>query len=252
MLIFYVRHGDPIYSPDSLTPLGERQAESVAKRLALFGIDEIYASCSTRAIETSKPLCELLNKKVKILDFLDENRLDNTTLLVPDSFGKKKWVWSNPITARILASREVREMGDEWYKHPEFEKYHYEEIIHPINRELDAFLASLGYEHDTDKGLYKVTERHNEKRIAIFAHECMGKLVMSHLLDIPFPYYAEHFEMKHSAFTVIRLDDGSLVNDNFEASDYARARVLSLGNDSHLYRDGLPLTHNSARIRDKY
>ena len=58
--------------------------------------------------------------------------------------------------------------------------------------------------------------------------------------------------MKHSAFTVIRLDDGSLVNDNFEASDYARARVLSLGNDSHLYRDGLPLTHNSARIRDKY
>ena len=27
MVFFYVRHGDPIYSPDSLTPLGERQAE---------------------------------------------------------------------------------------------------------------------------------------------------------------------------------------------------------------------------------
>ena len=33
MLFFYVRHGDPIYNPDSLTPLGQRQAEAVGKRL---------------------------------------------------------------------------------------------------------------------------------------------------------------------------------------------------------------------------
>jgi hypothetical protein len=30
MLLFYVRHGAPTYDPDCLTPLGERQAESVA------------------------------------------------------------------------------------------------------------------------------------------------------------------------------------------------------------------------------
>ena len=41
MLLFYVRHGDPIYEPDQLTPLGEQQAEAVARRLALFGVDEI-------------------------------------------------------------------------------------------------------------------------------------------------------------------------------------------------------------------
>ena len=28
MLIYYIRHGDPIYDPDSLTELGKRQAES--------------------------------------------------------------------------------------------------------------------------------------------------------------------------------------------------------------------------------
>ena len=49
MLLFYVRHGDPIYNPDSLTPLGERQAEAIARRLALYGIDKIYSSTSTRA-----------------------------------------------------------------------------------------------------------------------------------------------------------------------------------------------------------
>ena len=33
MLLFYIRHGDPVYDPDSLTPLGLKQAEAVAKRL---------------------------------------------------------------------------------------------------------------------------------------------------------------------------------------------------------------------------
>ena len=46
MIFYYIRHGDPIYDPDSLTPLGEKQAEALAKRLALYGIDKIYSSPS--------------------------------------------------------------------------------------------------------------------------------------------------------------------------------------------------------------
>ena len=32
MLFFYVRHGDPIYNPDSLTPLGHEQARALGDR----------------------------------------------------------------------------------------------------------------------------------------------------------------------------------------------------------------------------
>ena len=53
MLFFYIRHGDPTYHPDELTPLGKRQAEAIAKRLALYGIDRIFASTSNRAIQTA-------------------------------------------------------------------------------------------------------------------------------------------------------------------------------------------------------
>ena len=42
MLFFYIRHGDPIYDPDSLTALGEKQADSLAKRLSVYGIDRIF------------------------------------------------------------------------------------------------------------------------------------------------------------------------------------------------------------------
>ena len=72
MLFFYVRHGDPIYDPNQLTPLGKRQAEAVAKRLAMHGIDEIYASTSQRAIETAQPTCEILKKEMTLLDFANE------------------------------------------------------------------------------------------------------------------------------------------------------------------------------------
>lgn len=252
MLIFYVRHGDPIYDPDTLTPLGERQAESVAKRLALFGIDEIYASTSTRAIQTAQPLCELIGKPMTTLGFLNENDIEPKLKLPVGDSGKISWMWSHPYYSEVMASREVREMGDEWYNHPEFAKFNFGDVIEPIYEQIDAFIASHGYEHDREKGLYKVTERNHEKRIAIFAHECMGKIFMSRLLDIPFAYYAAHMEMKHTGVTVVRLDDGASRNKGDAPREYARARLLTMSNDSHLYRDGLPLVHASTSIRDRY
>ena len=250
MLIFYVRHGDPIYEPDSLTPLGHRQAESVARRLALFGVDEVYASTSTRAMQTAQPLCELLHKELKTLEFMHEDHVE--PLRLREEGKKPIWIWTHPYYSQIFARRDVREMGDKWYTHPEFEAFHFEKVILPIQEQMDAFLASHGYEHDSDLGLYRVTERHYEKRIAIFAHENMGKVFMSHLLDIPYPYYTAHFDMKHAGVTVIRLDDGASAPGDTVPREYARARVLTLSNDAHLFRDGLPLVHSSARIRERY
>ena len=250
MLLFYIRHGDPIYNPDQITPLGEEQAKALANRLKVFGIDEIYASTSNRAIQTAKPTSDLLGLEIKTLEFLNENYLDE--IKVPTQDGKKDWVWSHPEYANILTSREVREMGELWYKHPKLEAFHFEKKLGSINEQLDSLLTGFGYEHDSEKGLYKILERNTEKRIAIFAHECMSKIVLSHLLDIPFPYYATHFEMHTSAFTVIRFDDGSLYENAPEPGAYARARVLTLSNDSHLYHEGVSLSHRFTHLRDKY
>jgi len=250
MLIFYVRHGDPVYDPDSLTPLGQRQAESVAKRLALFGVDEVYASTSTRAMQTAQPLCELLHKELKTLDFLHEEHMEPFRLR--EEGQKPIWIWTHPYYSQVFTRRDVREMGDKWYEHPEFKDFHFEKVIQPIQENLDKFFASHGYEHDSDLGLYRVTERHYEKRIAIFAHENMGKVFMCHLLDVPYPYYTAHFDMRHAGVTVIRLDDGASAPGDTVPREYARARVLTLSNDAHLFRDGLPPVHSSARIRERY
>ena len=53
MLLFIIRHGDPIYNPDTLTPKGKLQAAAMGKRLAVHGIDRVFASPNGRARETA-------------------------------------------------------------------------------------------------------------------------------------------------------------------------------------------------------
>ena len=60
MLLYIIRHGDPIYETDSLTERGRAQAEAVAKRLAASGIDRVFSSPMGRARQTAEPTCRLL------------------------------------------------------------------------------------------------------------------------------------------------------------------------------------------------
>ena len=220
---------------------------SALTKYALFGIDEIYASTSTRAMQTAQPTCELLGKEPILLDWMHE-RYAYREMALPIDEKSETWCWANPVYSQILASREVRSMGDLWYEHPKLAEFKLGDACRRIGDNLDSWLASLGLEHDREKGMYKVTTDNTHKRIALFAHEGAGKAFMSELLDIPFPYYAAHFEMKHTGMTAIYFDEGYSV----KFDGYARARVMTLSNDSHLFRDGLPTNHQSTQLKQKY
>ena len=73
MIFFLIRHGDPIYEPDSLTPKGKLQAQALAKRFAVHGLDRIFASPMIRAQETARPTSEVLNLPIKIEDWASED-----------------------------------------------------------------------------------------------------------------------------------------------------------------------------------
>lgn len=235
MLLFYIRHGDPLYNPDQLTPLGLKQAEALAKRLALFGIDRIYSSDSVRAMQTAQPTCDLVLKKKKLIPAFHEDLVYFDTLIY-DEKGERTWPWGHSEMRRLLLSREVRELGERWFEHPEIMKLRdFRPALERIGRATDDWLASLGYHHDRETGTYTVTAENPDERIALFAHEGVGKLLMSHILDIPLPLYAMNFEMQHTGMTVIEFKTWK--------DGVTNARVLTLSNDSHLYRDGLPLYH---------
>ena len=228
MLFFYIRHGDPIYKPDSLTPLGERQAEALAKRLAVYGMDEIYSSTSERAKLTAKPTCELLKKEAVLLEFAKESHAHRELTVERD--GQKRWLFHDAEMKRLFVSPEIRAMGDRWYEHPAISEHNYGKGIERIYNESDAFFASLGYEHDRYTGSYRVVE-HNTKRVALFAHQGFGLAFLSCMLDIPFPQFITHFDLGHSSVTAIEFNN---------MNGIAIPRICTLSSDGHLYREGLP------------
>ena len=234
MLLFYIRHGDPIYNPDSLTPLGTRQAEAVGRRLAMHGLDKIYASTSERAILTAKPAAEITKREIVMLDFCNE-RYAWDEFVTFNEKGEKDWVWRYPKTAAILLSPEITALGDKWYEHPSLKDTKCREGMERVNRESDAFLLSLGYKHIREKRLYEPVAPTND-RIALFAHQGFSQAFLSSILDIPYPLFATHFDMTPSAFTAIEFK---------ERDKKVIPRVLTLSNDSHIYRDALPTKYQN-------
>ena len=229
MLFFYIRHGDPIYVPDSLTELGKRQADAVAKRLSLYGIDRILASTSERAIQTARPTSELTKKEIETHEFCHE-RYAAQEFTAPNSKGEPQWAFYNDRIRKIFMSPEVRAMGENWTEHPEFVNTAFKTGIERVKKGADELFLSLGYEHDREKGCYYPVKPTND-RVALFAHQGFGIAFLSAVLDIPYPMYSTHFDMCHSGVTVIDFSEGEGV---------VIPKVLSLSNDSHLYRELLP------------
>jgi probable phosphoglycerate mutase len=234
MLLFYVRHGDPIYDPDSLTPLGRRQAEALSKRLAVYGLDAVYASTSRRAIDTARPTCELLKKDLTTMDWCNENHCWNTLTHVTED-GRRGWLFEIPEIIEQLNSPEVRALDRRWYEHPCFRDCAYGPAIQRVQREADAWLASLGYEHDFDKNMYFCREE-NKRRIALFAHQGFGLAFLSCVLDVPYNIFSTHFNMTHSGMSVIQFP---------EEAGWGTPKLLQLSGDGHLYREGLPTRYNN-------
>lgn len=230
MLLYYIRHGDPTYDPDALTPLGRRQAEAAAKRLAVYGLDEIYVSSSNRAIETSRPTCEILKKEATVLDWTNESHAWADLSYAVDGNGGRRWAYTLPEVRKLFVSKEIRELDDHWYDHPAFEGTRMKPGFLRILNETRNFLKGLGFDWDEEKRCYLNTAD-NEKRIALFAHQGFGLAFLSSVLDIPYPMVSEKMDMSHSDISVIRFDT---------SGKETVPVLLQLSNDSHLYRAGLP------------
>ena len=234
MLLFYVRHGDPVYETDSLTEQGFAQAEAVVSRMKRIRPDRIFCSNLHRAYLTAKPTADHFGMDITEVDFLDEKQgyFDMRCEYAP---GKYQWAFGIPEYRELFTTPEIRKMDREWYKHPAFADHPtFGVCMERIQKGTDAFLQSLGYRHDHERCAY-VAERPNDDRIAVFAHQGVGLVFLAALLDIPYPQLCTHFDMSHSGITVI----------DFNGDGIVIPKVRQLANDSHLFAAGLPTKYNN-------
>lgn len=228
MLFYYVRHGDPIYDPDSLTPLGQAQAEALAKRLCMHGVDRVFSSPSRRAIQTAQPTCDLLKKEITLCDWAEEG-LAMRDFGVPHPTHGMTWVFYDTDILRLFNSPEVRALGAQWYEYPAFAEYRFKIGVKRVDEAVDRFFLSLGYRHDRKNARYEIVKP-NRERVALFAHQGFGMIFFSSMLDIPYPTFCTRFDFGHSSMSVINFED---------RGGYVYPQVLQLSNDAHLYREGI-------------
>ena len=229
MLLYIIRHGDPIYNPDSLTELGHKQAEALAKRLSLHGLDKIYSSPMIRAQQTAEPTCRALGLGYEIEEWASEDRA-HEELSIDFGGGRYTWCFSQPPTNFFNEETAKR---DDWYN---IEAFHgdperFKKGMEQVIKGGDDFLARLGYVRE---GMHYRVERPNDDRVALFCHEGISGIWLSHLLNVPPQMLWSFMRFSHTGVTILNFLNYS--------NGITSPEVLCVSDLSHIYESGLPYT----------
>ena len=230
MILYIVRHGEPIYGPDTLTELGQKQAQALVRRFEKCGLDRIFSSPMGRARETAQPTADALGLTVKIEPWMREIWPELAPVMED---GKRRFVTDQP--ADILRSPENRDHYADWYHMPAMERVEGRQVMARVVRHSDDFLRRLGYRRVQD-GIY-AEEQPNDERVAVFCHGGFGSTWLAQLLGIPPHLIWGSFAITHTGVTVLSFDRNP--------SGLVTPRCLCWSDMSHLLESGLPYSYNS-------
>lgn len=221
MRLMIVRHGDPDYSIDSLTPTGWEEARILADRLSRLDVKAFYCSPLGRARDTAAATLKALDREAEILPWLREFpaqviKPHRQTPGVAWDWLPADWTpepaYYDPVawtqTDRMAAGNTA-------------EEYAY------VIRELDALLARHGYVRENN--LYRA-EQPNEDTIVLFCHFGLECVLLSRLLNIP-PMLLWHG-------TCAAPTSVTVLNTEERQKGLAYFRMSTFGDTSHLYAAG--------------
>ena len=226
MILLVIRHGEPVYDPDSLTELGKQQADALAKRLAVHGLDRVFVSPLIRAKMTAEPTCRALGLNWTVEDWMSEEAAWAQMSCVGED-GVRRWLFHQPDFIEHIG--DVKALGDRWYEAPCFAARDMKAGYKRITDASDAFLSRLGYVREGWR--YRI-EKPNEERVACFCHHGFGTTWLSWLLGVSPAALWGNFEINHSGVTVLYFEN--------RPSGYTSPRCICLSDSSHIYAEGLP------------
>lgn len=224
MRLYIIRHADPDYPNNTITPEGHLEAQALSKRLALHGLDRIYVSPMGRAIDTMRYTAELLKMEYGIEEWtkeLNHLKLENTP------YGRLSH-WDLP--GEVIRSQEPMPTHDSWKELSYYAGTQSTETFDYLREHSDEFLRRQGFERVGGK--YRILDK-NQDQVAVFCHGGFGLTWLAHLLELPLSLVWSGFWMPPSSVTTILFDERS--------DEWATPRCIGFGDVSHLYAEGLPV-----------
>ena len=178
MKLVFVRHGDPNYIDNCLTPLGHRQAEALARRLEACGTDfaAIYSSKYGRAVETAEHSAKRLHKDVIILDFIHEISYGLTGM--PPEERDRYSPWIAPVELVRNGIPLVNYDPENFWA---YKDTRLEETTKRVREGFDAWLEELGFSRE---GEWYRCSRENNDTLLIFAHGGSISCILGHIMSV--------------------------------------------------------------------
>ena len=222
MKLLLIRHGDPDYTVDGLTPVGCREAEMLAERIAPMDVTQYCVSPLGRAKATAAPTLAKAGRTAVEYDWLREfaipvARPDLEGLsFVPWDWLPQDWTRDPRFFDPVL-----------WRENEIFRAAGVGEAYDKVVAAFDALLAENGYVRD---GLCYRAERPNAQTLAFFCHFGISCVLLSHLMHVS-PMVLWHGTcMAPSSVTTIYTEE--------RRPGIAFFRAAAIGDVSHLYAKG--------------
>jgi len=232
MRLLIVRHADPDYSIDSLTPTGWVEAELLSHRLSKLDVKQFYVSPLGRARDTGRATLEKMGRTAIVKPWLRE--LDNPQAL--QDRGITLWDW---LPQKWTEHPDFYDR-DKWWDVPVFREAGVEATVREIWAGLDELLADHGYVREGN--LYRVV-RANEDTVVLVCHFGLECVLLGHLLGIsPMVLWHGTCAAPTSVTTVVTEE---------RQKGIASFRMSAFGDISHLYAADQPPAF-AARFCERY
>ena len=218
MKLLLIRHGDPDYTIDSLTPKGHIEAKLLAERLSAANIKEYYTSPMGRARKTAEYTLDKVGKTAEVLDWARE-----FDLLIDDGNGGKCMTW-DLLPENWTKIPEYYDK-DKWLDVQAMKDAGVRPVIEKIHNGLDNLLARHGYKREGN--FYRVVSP-NEDTIALFCHYGVTCAIISHLIGVSPMVLWQGFSADPTSVATLATEERS--------GDIASFRMTAFGDLSHLYK----------------
>lgn len=218
MRLLFIRHGDPDYEHDSLTPKGEREAELLADKMEGEQLTHIYISPLGRAQRTAAATLKRLRREGTTLDWLREFTYP---IRLPDT-GEEHLIWD--FMPAFMRSYPQLYSAEGWQT-PEFIRNSgVPRAYAAACAGLDSLLAEHGYVREGN--CYRA-ERPNRDTLAFFCHFGATGILLSHLFNMSPVALLQHYAAAPTSVTTVYTEE--------REEGIASFRCASYGDISHLY-----------------
>ena len=218
MKLIIVRHGDPNYEIDSLTPTGWLEAERLADRMEKLDVKAFYVSPLGRARDTANVTLQRLNRTAEILPWLQEFPVRVKRPNLPESNFCWDWYPEDWTAEEAFFSK------DHWTEPGPFAAADMATYYKTVTDGLDALLAKHGYIRD---GYCYHAAQPNTDTIVFFCHFGLECVLLSHLLNVS-PMVLWHG-------TCAAPTSVTILNTEERREGTAYFRMSTFGDTSHLY-----------------